>query len=181
MKVPLHPSFWVLWVVFIGLAATEAAAGQSSSCRDGATLQEAAHGEGRQAIDEFNHRFVEACRKMENAGTIELWAADGVDLLPGLDPMVGKSAIAKWLNGLTEQTKGAKVLQCDVDWQKIEISGDVAYEWGINTQTVSIPSQAEPFTNKGKIILILRRQTDGSWKLSLESWNNSPKPTANNE
>jgi ketosteroid isomerase-like protein len=179
MKVPLHPPFWVLCVVFIGLATPDGAAGQSSSCRDGATLQ--AQGEGRKTIDEFNHLFVEACRKMDNAGTVELWAADGVDLLPGLDPMVGKSAIAKWLNGLAEQSKGAKVLQCDVDWQKIEISGDVAYEWGINTQTVSIPNQAEPFKNKGKISLILRRQTDGSWKLALESWNNSPKPSANSE
>lgn len=179
MKVPLRPPFWVFCVVSIGLAASEVAAGQSS-CRDGATLQ-AAHAEGGKAIDEFNRRFVEACRKMDNAGTVELWEADGVDLLPGLDPMVGKSAIAKWLTGLTEQTKGTKVLQCDVDWQKIEISGDLAYEWGINTQTVSIPNQAEPFKNKGKITLILRRQADGSWKLALESWNNSPKPTANNE
>ena len=51
----------------------------------------------------------------------------------------------------------------------------MAYEWGINTQTVSVPDRAEPAKNKGKITLILRKQTDGSWKLALESWNSSPQ------
>jgi ketosteroid isomerase-like protein len=126
-------------------------------------------------VDEFNRRFVESCRNMDNALAIALWSEDGVDLLPGMEPMVGKAAISKWLTDLTEQTKGAKMLQCDVDWQKIQISGDVAYEWGINTQTVSVPNQADPFKNKGKITLILRKQSDGSWKLVLESWNSSPR------
>lgn len=132
--------------------------------------------DSRAAIDQFNRQFVDACRNMDNSRTAELWADDGVDLLPGMEPMVGKPAITKWLVGLSEQIKGAKVLQCDVDWQKIQISGDVAYEWGINTQTVSIPDKPEPFKNKGKITLILHKQADGGWKLALESWNASPQP-----
>ena len=112
---------------------------------------------------------------MNHAQAAELWADDGVDLLPGMDPMIGKATISSWLNGLTEQMKGAKMLQCDIDWQKVQVSGDTAYEWGINTQTVFLPNQLEPFKNKGKITLILRKQTDGSWKLALESWNSSPQ------
>ena len=49
-----------------------------------------------------------------------------MDLLPGMEPMVGKATISKWLLGL--DTKGAKVTQCDVDWQEIGLAGDVAYE-----------------------------------------------------
>lgn len=113
---------------------------------------------------------------MDHDAAAALWAQDGVDLLPGMDPMQGQPVIAKWLHGLDEQMKGAKVLQCDIDWQQIEVVGEVAYEWGINTQTVSAPGHAEPFKNKGKITLILRKQADGSWKLALESWNNSPQP-----
>jgi len=126
-------------------------------------------------VDQFNQRFIEACRKMDHAQSAELWADDGVDLLPGMDPMVGKAVISEWLNGLTAQMKGAKMLQCDVDWQKVLISGDVAYEWGINSQTISLPNQSEPFKNKGKIALILRRQADGAWKVALESWTSSPQ------
>jgi ketosteroid isomerase-like protein len=38
-----------------------------------------------------------------------------------------------------------------------------------------VPDHPEPFKNKGKITLILRKQLDGSWKQVLESWNNSPQ------
>ena len=114
---------------------------------------------------------------MDPMATMSLWAEDGVDLLPGMEPMVGKSVISQWHKGLLEQMKGVKVLQCDVDWKQIEIKDDVAYEWGINTQTVSLPDRPEPLKNEGKITLILRRQPSGQWKLVLESWNNSPRPT----
>ena len=127
------------------------------------------------AIEEFNRRFVDNCRTMNQKGGADLWADDGVDLLPGMEPMVGKVAISKWLLGLDNQLKGAKVTQCDVDWQSIQVSGDTAYEWGINTQTVSLPDKPEPFKNKGKITLILRRQPQGEWMLVLESWNSSPQ------
>lgn len=129
----------------------------------------------RKAIDEFNRRFVDNCRTMNHKGGADMWADDGVDLLPGMEPMVGKAVISKWLLGLDDQLKGAKVTQCDVDWQSIQVSGDTAYEWGINTQTVSLPDKPEPFKNKGKITLILRRQPQGEWMLVLESWNSSPQ------
>lgn len=129
----------------------------------------------RKAVDEFNRRFVDNCRTMNHKGAADLWAEDAVDLLPGMDPMVGKAAISKWLLGLDDQLKGAKVTQCDVEWQSIQVSGDTVYEWGINTQTVSLPDKPEPFKNKGKITLILRRQPQGDWKLVLESWNSSPQ------
>lgn len=131
--------------------------------------------QNRKAIDDFNRRFVENCRTMNHKGAADLWADDGVDLLPGMEPMVGKAAISKWLLGLDDQLKGAKVTECDVDWQSIQVSGDTAYEWGINTQTVSLPDKPEPFKNKGKIMLILRQQRQGEWKLALEAWNSSPQ------
>jgi hypothetical protein len=43
-----------------------------------------------------------------------------VDLLPGMEPMIGKETIGAWLNGLEAQMKGAKVKKCDVDWQQIQ-------------------------------------------------------------
>lgn len=142
------------------------------------TQAAAATQDGADAVNEFNRRFVEGCRKRDLEGAALLWADDGVDLLPGMDPMVGKPAITHWLRGLIEQSKDVKILQCDVDWQGTSISGDVAYEWGINTQTISTPDHPEPLKNKGKITLILRKQRDGSWKLALESWNSSPREKA---
>ena len=130
--------------------------------------------EGKKEIDEFNRAFVDACRSMNHPAAAQLWADDGVDLLPGIEPLVGKPQILRWLAGLNEKMQGVKVLQCDVDWRQTRVAGDIAYEWGVNTQTVSVPDRPEAVTNKGKISLILRKQSDGSWKLALESWNGAP-------
>jgi ketosteroid isomerase-like protein len=140
----------------------------------GEAQNDSAH-DARKAIDAFNHHFVENCRTMDHKGGAEMWTDDGVDLLPGMEPMVGKAAISKWLLGLDDQLKGAKITQCDIDWQEIKVAGEVAYEWGINTQAVLIPDKPEPSKNRGKITLILRRQPQGDWKLALESWNSSPQ------
>ncbi len=130
----------------------------------------------RQAVDKFNQQFVEACRNMDNPAAAALWAEDGADLLPGMTPMVGKAKISDWLNGLTPQLAGAKMLYCTVDWQDVQIHGDLAYEWGINRQKIEFPPPKQSFESEGKILLVLKRQADGSWKIELESWNNNPRP-----
>ena len=101
--------------------------------------------------------------------------ADGADLLPGMAPMVGKARISEWLNGLTPQLAGAKMVYCTVDWKDVQIHGDLAYEWGINRQKIDFPPPKKSFENEGKIVFILKRQSDGSWKIALESWNANPQ------
>jgi uncharacterized protein (TIGR02246 family) len=175
MKIALLLAFLGLcpaWLLDVASQEPSSAVSQLGQSRSG----EAATQGGRKAVDDFNRQFLEGCRNMDPMATMSLWAEDGVDLLPGMEPMVGKSVISQWHKGLLEQMKGVKVLQCDVDWKQIEIKDDVAYEWGINTQTVSLPDRPEPQKNEGKITLILRRQPSGQWKLVLESWNNSPRP-----
>jgi uncharacterized protein (TIGR02246 family) len=130
----------------------------------------------RQALDAFNQKFIAAGQKMDQPAAAALWADDGVDLPQGMQPIAGKAAIAKWLNGLTPQLQGAKMLYCTVDWRDGRIEGDWAYEWGINRQKIAFPPPQESFANEGKILLIVKRQAEGDWKLELESWNSNPQP-----
>ncbi len=132
--------------------------------------------DARAALTAFNQKFIEACRKMDHPADAAFWTDDGVDLLQGMQPMVGKEVITRWLNGLTAQLHGAKMEYCDVDWREIQIQGNLAYEWGINRQKIDFPPPQGPFTSDGKILLILRRQPDGSWKVALETWNTNPLP-----
>jgi ketosteroid isomerase-like protein len=129
----------------------------------------------RRAVDELNAKEVKACQEMDHAASAELWADDGVDLIQGLQPMVGKAVIAAWLNGLTPGLKGARMVSCTIDWKQITIQGDWAYEWGINKQRIEFPPPQQPFESEGKITLVLKRQRNGAWKIELESWNSSPK------
>ncbi|HSC31967.1 MAG TPA: hypothetical protein VLD17_09590 [Gemmatimonadaceae bacterium] len=151
-----------------GVPAAQASGAAASAGADSAAA--------RRAVDELNAKEVKACQAMDHLASAALWADDGVDLIQGLQPMVGKPAIAAWLNGLTPGLEGAKMAYCTIDWKQITIQGDWAYEWGINRQRIEFPSPRQPFESEGKITLVLKRQTSGDWKIELESWNSSPKP-----
>jgi ketosteroid isomerase-like protein len=142
-----------------------------ASARSTATVS--ADEDARKSLDAFNQEFIAACQKMDNPAAAALWADDGADLLPGMAPIVGKAKISSWLNGLTPQLAGAKMVYCTVDWQDIQIHGDLAYEWGINRQKIEFPPPKQSFENEGKILLILKR-VNGSWRIALESWNSNP-------
>jgi len=129
----------------------------------------------RKSLDEFNLAFISACQTMNQKSSAAMWAEDGVDLLPGMQPMVGQAKIAAWLDNVASQVAGAKMAYCTVDWKDIQIHGDLAYEWGINRQKIEFPGQQKSFANEGKIVLVLKRQADNSWKIALESWNSSPE------
>lgn len=129
----------------------------------------------RQSLNAFNRKEESACRSMNQEASATLWADDGTDLIPGMQPMVGKATISKWLNGLTPQLHGAKIEYCTIDWRDIKIEGDWAYEWGITRQKIDFPPPQKSFENRGKMVLILKRQQDGSWKIELESWNSTPE------
>jgi uncharacterized protein (TIGR02246 family) len=129
----------------------------------------------RKAVDAVNQEIVRACQQRDYDATAALWADDGVDLLPGLAPMVGKAKIVAWLNTSRPQMEGSKMRYCTIDWQDIQIHRDVAYEWGINRQLIEYPPPRQSSANEGKILFILKRQPDGQWKVALEAWNSSPK------
>jgi len=157
------------------LGATGPVRAQARS-EDGSAASDTA---ARRAVDALNAREVKACQDMDNAASAALWADDGVDLIQGLEPMVGKPAIAAWLDGLTPGLKRARMVYCTIDWKQITIQGDWAFEWGINKQRIEFPAPQPPFESEGKMTLVLKRQTDGAWKIELESWNSSPKAGGN--
>src|SRR5579859_1023241 len=80
-----------------------------------------AHHSARQSLIAFNQKEANSCRTMDRRAGEMLWADDGVDLIPGMQPMVGKAAISKWLDGIAAQTHGAKMDYCTIDWRKITI------------------------------------------------------------
>jgi|SRR5579875_88353 len=128
----------------------------------------------RSAIRRLNHKEEIACRNMDNDATAKLWADDGVDLIQGMPPMVGKAAIVKWYESLKPQLRGAKMEYCTIDWRQQKIEGNWAWEWAVTRQKIDPPAPHKPFESEGKMLLILKRQPSGEWKIELESWNSEP-------
>jgi ketosteroid isomerase-like protein len=79
-------------------------------------------------------------------------------------PLRGKQAVAENLKAYLEQTQGWKVTEYVHDFEEVEVAGDRAFEWGTYRGTV-VPPGGQPIRETGKIVRILRRQPDGSWKV----------------
>src|SRR5258708_4115483 len=58
-------------------------------------------------VEAFNHAFDTATRHMNNAEALALWEEDGVSLLPSTPPIIGRMAIAQFLEPGAAQLKGA--------------------------------------------------------------------------
>jgi hypothetical protein len=62
----------------------------------------------RTEIDAFNKRYVELHLKMDTYGILALWAEDGVDLMPGDSPLLGRKKITAWVEDILAKMPGYK-------------------------------------------------------------------------
>src|SRR5579862_7442547 len=65
---------------------------------------------GRKEIDAFNRHYLELHQKMDTAGIFALWAEDGVDLMPGDAPLIGKKKIVAWVEDVLAKMPGYNFL-----------------------------------------------------------------------
>ena len=125
----------------------------------------------RAEIETFNRQFAEATRQMDNTAIVELWAEDGISLLPATKPIVGKAAIQAFMESVTSQFKGARMERFELQCSGIEVTGDMASEWCVEHQVVHLADDKPPYDGRGHILLVLRRDADGKWRLLREMWN----------
>ena len=152
---------WVVLVVVAGGLATGTMAGGGASAKD--------------EIDAFNKRYVEMHLKMDTAGIFAAWAEDGVSLMPGEAPLIGKKAIMAWVENILSQMHGYKVIKEEMDFHDIRISGDWASEWATEHQVVQPPEGKPAIDSRGRMALVLHREASGEWKVEQEMWNQAPK------
>ena len=129
----------------------------------------------RDEVDSFNKRYLEMHLKMDTAGILGTWAEDGVSLMPGEAPLIGKKAIVTWVENILSQMPGYKVAKEELNFHDIQISGDWASEWATEHQVVQPPDGKPVIDSRGKMALVLHREVNGEWKVKQEMWNQAPK------
>jgi uncharacterized protein (TIGR02246 family) len=141
-----------------------------------ASMARAQAADPKSEIAAFNKKFIDAHLRMDHASILSFWADDGVSLLPETAPLVGKKAIAQFMQDIIAQMPGYKVTTQESDFQNIQISGDWAYEWGLEHQIVQPPDGKPTIDGRAKILLILHKDSSGAWKIQQEMWNSMPRP-----
>jgi ketosteroid isomerase-like protein len=124
----------------------------------------------------FNEKFINAHLRMDDSAIIAMWAEDGVSLLPSMAPMVGRSTIGKFITDISAQMPGYKIVRERIDFRDIQVSGDWASEWGLETQGLQPPNNQPTMEGYGKILFVLHKDAKGEWKIQQEMWNANPKP-----
>lgn len=118
-----------------------------------------------QAIDALSKKDIAACMKDDVDTLCSLWTDDGVLLMPGAPPLVGKKAICGMLQQQKASAKGAFTTGYTEEWQEVRMVGNYAWQWGEMSQTQA-DTAGKQQTTRVNAIRILRREKDGSWKVA---------------
>ena len=125
-----------------------------------------------QAIRDGGRRFVEAYNRGDAAGAADFYAEDAKILPPNMEMVSGKEAI----RGFWKTAMDMGMRRINLEIAEMGYDGNLAYERGVSTVTIQ-PEGGQEVTVRGKYIVVLKRQADGSWKLAVDIWNSDqPQP-----
>jgi len=126
------------------------------------------------AVDALRSQFAAAYSSGNAAAVAALYTDDGIAMLPNHPAVEGRQAIQTMLEGYFKENS-AKIVHTPLETR---VLGDWGYERGKAAVTVT-PKSGKPVEESIKYLVILKRQPDGSWKVSRDIDNsNNPPPVA---
>ena len=125
----------------------------------------------RAQIEQANARFTDAFNRGDAQALAAMYDADAVVLAPNAPPMRGRQNIEALWSGAKQQ--GFKTVNLVVN--SVEVIGGHAIELGSYTLVIQPPGQTET-TDRGKYMVVWKRQPDGTWKLYRDMFNTSMPP-----
>jgi len=125
----------------------------------------------RVAIEQLHQQDIDATLSGKAADLARLWDTDAVRIGPGDPVEIGKAAIYT-----TDKLEEAPTLCYKPEIKNLQIAADWAFEWGY----FSYRQSANTKPGRGKVLRVIKRQPDGSWKFArvmvFEEKNDSAVP-----
>jgi hypothetical protein len=148
--------FGVIPVIIICLFGT-AGSPLSSLTQDKESVQQA-----EATIQRLHEQDVRATLTGKADDLAKLWDSEAVRIQPGLPAEIGKATI--YADDKREEAKpgGGKTLCYKPEMKDLQIAGDWAFEWSYFSYKES--ANAKP--GRGKVLRVIKRQPDGTWKFA---------------
>ena len=126
------------------------------------------------ALDALREQFV-GLFQVGDASSLAALYTEGAILMPPEKPAAtGRQAI----ESVFRATFGQFSAKLNIDFDETKIAGDWAFERGSYALTLTPRDGGEPIQESGKYLMILRRDSQGSWKLARDIWNaDRPRPS----
>jgi ketosteroid isomerase-like protein len=129
------------------------------------------------SIASFNERYLRAINEGDHATLASLTTKEHLMMLPNQPVIAGKDKHD------AANKRAAETYRIDETWTPIEtvVDRDLAYQRGTYTVKATPRAGGEVRTSEGKFLRIYRRQPDGSWAMTIDSFSSDtpPKPNPN--
>jgi ketosteroid isomerase-like protein len=119
------------------------------------------------AIEKLHQEDIEFTRSQDYKRLMDIWSEDAVRFMPGSPPDVGKQAILADNEKFAAEYPGFKVLSYAAKYKNIQIEDSLACEWGEHESQFKMSPEAPPVSWHATGFHVLKRQSDGSWKLAV--------------
>src|SRR5215468_8630919 len=144
----------------VGAVALGAAGGAILVAQESRSIEQDRAGIERLHQQDMAATFSDKAEELAN-----LWDSDAVRIQPGRPAEVGKAVIyandKRW-----EASKGKQKTLCGhMEIQDLQIAGDWAFEWAYFSYKEKT-AEGNVSTSQGKVLRVLHRQVDGSWKFA---------------
>ena len=126
------------------------------------------HQADRAAIEKLRQQEIAATISRDPAALTDLWADDAVRLSPGQPAEVGKQAIRE-SNERWAARSDVRVLSYVPETKDLTVTDGWAFEWAYFTGVFVEGGKEKRI--RGKRLMILKKQRDGSWKCARGMWN----------
>ena len=118
--------------------------------------------DAKRQIELLHQQDIEATLSDNADELAKLWDNEAVRIQPGAPVEVGKATI--FANDKRWETKSdrPKTICYKPEIQDLQIAADWAFEWGY----ISYKDSSTPRAMRGKVLRVMKRQSDGSWKFA---------------
>lgn len=149
-----------LALAWIGCAAEQTDQEPAASAAPAATPEPVADRDTIIAeVERVRSQWQEAAERDDAAAVTALYTEDAIVVSPEDGTARGREAIEElWTRNFP------MVTSLSIDPEETDASGDLAYDFGTFTQTVD-PPDAEPVEMTGQYLVVLKRDSDGAWRL----------------
>lgn len=120
----------------------------------------------RSAVEQIGPVFRASVMNQDWAALELVYADSAVLLPPGGPPVTGRDNIQVWFSGT-----GRRINTFETAAHELYGRGDLAYVRGTYLVTFQGPGAPHLVTETGKFVWVLRRESAGRWRVTVDVWN----------
>lgn len=126
-------------------------------------------------IAELHRRDQTASRADDAAALLELWSEDPIALPPEGPIRRGRQSLIDAMARGGGATSEWETVEYEQEFGEVEIVGEYAWDWGTYRGRSRHRASGSEVVLRGKLLRILKRSPDGSWRVHRSIWNVTPE------